>query len=174
MLLSNQTHVRIRFLGGALGGTVTKQKGFVENAQAFGGITSIPQGYNDPAKALVPTLRTGGNISARFNGEADLVADLGAFGNVSGTFAGEVDMIADGNVLSNGYATFAGEFDMTGDLKGQGNMSAGFDILARPSAFDIAQEVWNGAATAYAGTGTMGKEVQDGKKAAKLAAALSA
>ena len=59
-------------------------------------------------------------------------------------------------------------------LYGIGNISANFDVLARPSAFDIAQEVWNGAATAYTGTGTMGREVQDAKKAAKLAAALSA
>ena len=174
MLTSNQTPVRITFLGGALGGVRPRQKGFVANALAFGQTTSIPQGYTDPARGLVPTIKTSGNISARFRGEAFLTADLQATGNIGATFAGEFDMTADGNVLSNGYATFAGEFDMTADLRGQGNMSANFDILARPSAFDIAQEVWNGAATGYNGTGTMGKEVQDAKKAAKLAAALSA
>jgi hypothetical protein len=174
MLTRNNSNFNVTLMGGALGGVRPRQKGFVANALAFGQITSIPQGYNDPTRALVPTLRTGGNISARFRPEADMAADLGAFGQMSGTFAGEADFIADGNVLANGYATFAGEADMTADLRGRGNMEANFDILARPSAFDIAQEVWNGAASAYNGTGTMGKEVQDAKKAAKLAAALSA
>lgn len=174
MLTTNQTAVRITFLGGALGGVRPRQKGFVANAQTFGQITSIPQGYTDPARALVPTLRTSGNIAARFRPEGDMAADLGAFGQMSGTFTVEADFIANGNVLSNGYATFAGEGDMTADLRGRGNMEANFDILARPSAFDIAQEVWNATATGSNGTGTMGKEVQDGKKAAKLAAALSA
>jgi len=173
-LTTNQTAVRITFLGGALGGVRPRQKGFVANALAFGQITSVPQGYNDPAIALVATIHTGGNIAARFRPEGDLAADLKAFGQMSGICAGEADFIANGNVLSNGYATFAGEADMTADLRGRGNMEANFDILARPSAFDIAQEVWNATATGYNGAGTMGKEVQDGKKAAKLAAALSA
>jgi hypothetical protein len=174
MLTINQTPIRIRFLAGTLGGMLPRQKGFIENAQAFGSRTSVPQGYNDPAKALVPTIKTGGNISARFQGEAFLTAALGGQGNVAATFAGEFDLIAEGNVLSNGYATFAGEFDMTAAITAQGNMEANFDILARPSAFDIAQEVWNGAATGYNGDGTMGKEVQDAKKAAKLAVFFSA
>ena len=174
MLTRNNSNFSITFLGGALGGVGPRQKGFVANALAFGEITSIPQGYNDPARALVSTIRTGGNIAARFRPEADMAADLKAFGQMIGTFAGEADFFADGNVLSNGSATFAGEADMTADLRGRGNMEANFDILARPSAFDIAQEVWNATATGSNGTGTMGKEVQDGKKAAKLAAALSA
>jgi len=174
MLTRNNSNFSIKFLGGALGGVNPSQKGFVANALAFGQITSVPQGYTDPARALVPTIHTSGNIAARFRGVATLTADLRGTGNMEATFTGEADFTADGNVLSNGYATFTGEFDMTADLRGRGNMEANFDILARPSAFDIAQEVWNGAATGYNGTGTMGKEVQDGKKAAKLAAALSA
>jgi hypothetical protein len=174
MLLSNQSDVRIRYLGGALGGVLPRQKGFVENAQAFGSITSVPQGYNDPAKALVSTIKTGGNIAARFKGEASFIAQLAAFGNMSATFAGEAGFTANGNVLANGYATFAGVAGFTALLKAQGNMEASFDILARPSAFDIAQEVWNGNPSAYNSAGTMGKELQDAKKAAKLSVALSA
>jgi hypothetical protein len=174
MLTSNQTPIRIRFLGGALGGMLPRQKGFVENAQSFGQITSVPQGYNDPARALVPTIKTGGNISARFQGEAFYTADVRAFGNMAATFAAEATFTVENNVLFNTSATFAAEADMTVDLRATGNMSANFDILARPSAFDIAQEIWNAQASGYTGTGTMGKEVQDAKKAAKLAAALSA
>jgi hypothetical protein len=174
MLTTNQTPFRIRFLAGTINGLLPKQKGFVENAQAFGSRTSIPQGYNDPEIAPVPTIKTGGNIAARFIGTAIYTADVGAAGNIEASFQGEAEFDADLNVFSNMYASFVGEFDMTADVRGQGNMSAQFDIISRPSAFDIAQEVWNGAASGYNGTGTMGKELQDAKKAAKLAAALSA
>lgn len=174
MLTVNNTYVRARFLGGPLNGVTKTIRGFVANAQAFGEITSIPQGYNDPARALVPTLATGGNISARFPGESTLTADLVATGNMAASLDAEASLTAAGNVLSNGYATFAADATLTASIKATGNMAAAMDILARPSAFDIAQEVWNGAATGYTGTGTMGKELQDAKKAAKLAAALSA
>jgi hypothetical protein len=170
----SRTTAGMKMLGGTDFAFQMRQKGFVDNAASFGQRTSIPQGYNDPARALVSTIKTGGNISARFMGEAFVTASLGALGQMAATLAGEAFFTAQGNVLLNGSATFAGEFHMIADLRGTGNMEANFDILSRPSAFDIAQEVWNGVATGYNGTGTMGKEVQDAKKAAKLGAALSA
>lgn len=146
----------------------------IANARVFGTKTSIPQGYNNPARALVATLQTGGNIAARSKTEAFLTADVRGQGNMAATMAAETDFIANANVLSNGYATFATVTDMFANLGGQGNISAKMDILARPSAFDIAQEVWNSQTTAYAGVGTLGKAVDSAEKAAKLAAALSA
>lgn len=174
MLLSNQTHIQIRLLGGALGGATVGRKSFVANAASFGGTTSIPQGYNDPSKALTPTVRTGGNISARMAGTATLTADLGGIGNMQATLAAEADMIAENNALLNGSATFAAEADMVAAIAGQGNISANFDILARPSANDIAQEVWNARSAAFVSAGTLGRKLSDAESAAKLAAALSA
>ena len=83
-------------------------------------------------------------------------------------------MIGNANVYFNGAATFASEADMVAMLGATGNITANMDLLARPSAFDIAQEVWNGATTAYSSAGTMGKAQTDAVSAAKLAAALSA
>lgn len=83
-------------------------------------------------------------------------------------------MIGNGNVGANGYGLFDGEFDMTGAASGVGSMAANMDLLARPSANDIAQEVWNARASAFGGAGTLGKKLTDAEAAAKLAAALSA
>jgi hypothetical protein len=175
MLLGNNSPVTIRVLGGALQGLDTRGTRHTANRTVFGRLVSAPQGYTNPTRALLPTFGVSGNIAARFQTrDPGMTVDLKALGQMAGTLAGEADMTCDANVFANGYATFAGVGDMVVDLRGIGNISASFDVLARPSAFDIAQEVWNGAATAYTGTGTMGREVQDAKKAAKLAAALSA
>ena len=172
MITANGTFIAGRILNGAL--AFVRPLNTIANAAAFGGMASQPQGYNNLSRALVPTLKTGGNISARMSPSSTMTADLKADGNMAAAVSGVAGFTANGNTLANGYATFSGIANMTAAATAIGNMSAAMDILARPSAFDIAQEVWNGAATGYAGTGTMGKELQDAKKAAKLAAALSA
>lgn len=146
----------------------------VANAMKFDQTVSVPQGYNDPQRSLIPTIKTGGNIAARVNGEAVYIADLKATGSMSGTLDGEADMIANANVYFNGSATFDSEADMVAALGASGNISANMDLLARPSAFDITQEVWAASTAAFAAAGTMGKAQADAVKAAKLAAALSA
>lgn len=173
-LTANQTFVTLRLLGGPVAGTVIQRRRFVANAMSFGSITSVPQGYNNPAVSLVPTIRTGGNIAARFKGEASASAVLTAFGNMEATFEAEADMTCAANVFANGYATFEAEANMTANLTAIGNMEANMDLLARPSAFDIAQEVWAAATSGYTVAGTMGKAQSDAVNAAKLAAALSA
>jgi hypothetical protein len=147
---------------------------FVANGMHFGQTTSVPQGYNDPARSLTPTIKTGGQIAARAQGEAAVAADLKATGNIAGLMDAEADLVGNANVYFNGSGTFDAEADMTAALGATGNITATMDLLARPSAFDIAQEVWNGAATAYDSAGTMGRKVNAAEKAARLAAALSA
>ena len=145
----------------------------IDNARVFGQITSVPQGMNGQS-ALRMTVKTGGNISARFQADLDLDAAVSATGNMSAAAEGEFDMIAEANVGLNGYASMDGEFDMIGDASGIGSMAANMDLLARPSANDIAQEVWNSKSIAFQGTGTLGKSVSNAESAAKLGAALSA
>ena len=162
-----------RVFGLAQGAFARGMFSLFNNRAMFGAITSVPQGYNGVA-GLRMTFSVGGNISARFIGEFDMHGVMVATGNMAATATGEFDMIANGNVGSNGYATFAGEFDMTADVSALGSMSANMDLLARPSANDIAQEVWNAQAAAFAAAGTLGKKLSDAKAAADLAAALSA
>jgi hypothetical protein len=152
---------RLTFSGGALGGLRQRDRSAawaITNGRAFGSVASVPQGYNSPSALAMP-LVTGGQISARFRADAFYTADLRGIGNISATASAEADMIAGANVLLNGYATFAGEAFWTASIRAQGNMSANMDILARPSAFDISQEVWQSKAVAYNAAGTMGAKV---------------
>lgn len=144
MLYGNKSFVNTKFVAGALGGLDTIGKNnFTSNGLAFGSKTSVPQGYTSVPRGITPTLQTSGNITARLNSEYTLDGDLRATGNVAAGATIETSMTAFGNVLGNIYATAVAAISMSADLKGRGNMEANIDWAARPSAFDIAQEVMN-------------------------------
>lgn len=124
--------------------------------------------------ALRMTVKTGGNISARFPSYSSYTADVRGAGNLPAVMAGVFSLTANGNVGSNGYALFAGEFTLDVEITAIGAMAANMDLLARPSANDIAQEVWNSKNAAFVAPGTLGSTISSTEKAAKLAAALSA
>lgn len=147
--------------------------GVIANARAFGSSVSVPQGYNSPAALCLP-VKTNGNIASRVKGESTFTASLRGAGQLSATLTGEAFIDANANVGLNGYATFAGEATLEADASAIGYLAAKMDILARPSAFDIAQEVWNSRAADYSSAGTLAEKVASSEKAAKLAAALSA
>lgn len=147
--------------------------GSVALARVFGAVASVPRGYGSERAIRLP-LRTNGETAARFDGVFSFAAALTATGNMTAAFGVETDLTPEGNVLLNGYVTFALEIDLTADLRGRGNVAAVFDIPGRPTAFDIAQEVWAAQQAAFTTTGTMGKAQSDAVSAAKLAAALSA
>jgi hypothetical protein len=163
-----------RLFGVAQGAFAPGMISILNNRAIFGSITSIPQGYTDPLKSIRMTVVVSGMISARFIPEADMIADLKAFGSMAALFAADADMIANGNVGFNGYALFDGEFDMVALASAIGSMNANMDLIARPSANDIAQEVWNARVTAFQTAGTLGKSLSSAEAAAKLGAALSA
>lgn len=155
--------------GLGIGAYSRNMPGSITYAFAFGRGQSVPQGYNSEAALRMP-VTSQGYISARMATASGLTAEIVADGLMAASLDAEADMIAAANVLANGYATFAAEADMVAALGGIGNISANMDILARPSANDIAQEVWaftNGAQTT-------GEQQASTLKAAKLSAALSA
>ena len=162
-----------RLFGAAQGAFASGMVSAYHNATSFGQITSVPQGHNSQ-NAIRMTVKVGGNVSAKARAEAEFDADIRGAGNLEATLSGEFDMIAAGNVASNGYAVFEAEADMVAGLSAIGSMSANMDLLARPSANDIAQEVWNAAKSGLTSPGTTGKALVDAEAAAKLAAALSA
>lgn len=163
-----------RLFGAAQGAFARPPLNLFNNRAMFDSKTSVPQGYTNPLDALLMTFAVSGNISARFIPETEMTATMSAQGNMSAALEGEFDVIANGNLATNGYATFTGEFDMTGESSAIGSMSANMDLIARPSANDIAQEVWNAQASAFQTTGTLGKSLSSAESAAKLGAALSA
>lgn len=162
-----------KVFGPAQGAFARGMAGIIDNARVFGQITSVPQGMNGQ-NALRMTIKVGGNISARVKGDVGFTAAAKGAGNMAAAASGVAGFTANGNTAYNGTATFAGVFNWTALGSGLGSMAAKMDILARPSAFDIAQEVWNSQKTAFASTGTLGKSISDAEAAAKLGAALSA
>lgn len=148
MLLTNGSTIQARFLAGGLlaqapmQGAEARRRYF--NAAAFGEDTSWPQGYQQTTRAMVPPLLASGQIAARLSLSLDLTAALGGAANMSASIPLDVDMTANANVRSNMSASIALDVDMTATMRAVGNMSAVFDLVGRPSAVDIAQEVWNG------------------------------
>lgn len=116
----------------------------IANAMAFGDDTSWPQGYQSILRGLTPPLKDSGQMAVRLGLALDLDADLIGLANAEASFAVDLDMTADANARINTTASFAIDVDVTAALRATGNMSATFDLVGRPSAVDIAQEVWNG------------------------------
>jgi hypothetical protein len=145
----------------------------IANAVSFGQKTTVPQGMNKQY-ALRMSVQVGGNIAAKMRADLDLSASIQGAGQLAARMEAETFWVAQANVAMNGYATFAAEVDMIAALAAIGGMSANMDLLARPSAADIAQEVWNAARSGYQSPGSMGRVLSDSEKAAKLGAALSA
>ncbi len=148
MLLTNGgTPVQARFLAGTLGETTRLHGSFPRllyaNAKFFGQQTSQPVGYQSVQRAIIPPLGTSGQMAVQARFPVDLAADLGGIGNMAATAAPELTMTVAGNVLSNLTATFAVDAGFTAALRAQGSIAAVFDWISRPSANDIAQEVWN-------------------------------
>lgn len=131
----------------------------ISNAIAFGSYTSVPQGYNS-INALAMPIKTGGLIAAILKADSTFenTAILG-IGSMESTLNGNSTVTANANMLSNIYATLNGEANASFGLTANGLMSVVIDVGARPSAFDIAQEVWQSVAAMYNTPGTMGEKV---------------
>jgi hypothetical protein len=104
-------------------------------------------------------VKTGGNVSARFFGDSALSASIEATGVLAATLQGEGQFNASGQMGAAMYATLTGEGNFSATITALGNMAANLDAGARPSAFDVAQEVWQSQAAAYNAAGTMGQKV---------------
>ena len=156
---------RARPLGGPLRARGFSRVGFTqklkENFSGFGSFTSMPGGYQAADRAIIPTLGESGFMAVRFTGDSSATFDVLGIGNLSVTFAGEGTTTWNANVGANMYITFQGEGFAAWDARAKGNMTVVMDAGARPSAFDIAQEVWQGATTSYNNPGTMGEALND-------------
>jgi hypothetical protein len=148
VLLSNGSNFNTRFLAGTLEAVAPLYgiagRRLYSNAGFFGTDTSWPQGYTQITRAWVPPLVASGQIAARLALSVDLTAAIGATANAEASIALDVDMTANANVRANAYATIAFDIDLTAGIRGTANAAAVFDLVGRPSAVDIAQEVWNG------------------------------
>lgn len=147
MLIDNNTYVRARFLGGALSGVALSgdrdARVRTMNAMQFGTRTAWPTGYQSVTRARVPPLAESGQMALNARLDLNFTADLRALGNMASSLQADIDLTTAANVLRNGSASLALDLDFTASVRGIGNMAAQFDIPGRPTANDIAQEVWN-------------------------------
>lgn len=130
------------------------------------GSTAITFAANGDGAAVAAAI---GSSTITFAASGTAVAPLNAIGSTTITFAATGTIRADASVSGSTAIIFSSSA-VTGAI---GHMNAiPIDVSLTPES--VAEAVWDRLASQHTTTGTMGKEVQDGKKAAKLAAALSA
>ena len=125
----------------------------------FGSTTSRPQGYSN-IKAIAMPLIENSNMACRMFGDSSFT--------ITGGITVETlacDMLGEGTMVTNAsgaitmYCNMLGEGTFTGTPRVLENMTCTMDAGVRPSAFDIAQEIWQSQASAYNAAGTMGNRV---------------
>lgn len=166
MLRNNGSYFdRLRPLGGALltrgAWRVAQTQGLKEHFSGFGQITSMPQGYQSAARAIIPTLQESGNMAVAFLGVGTFSAQATVVESMTVAFMGEGTFSPNAQHAVTLTVNFSGEgtFGVSGRQLEQ--MAVAFDAGSRPSAFDIAQEVWQGLAASYNAPGTMGEKLND-------------
>ncbi len=163
MLLNNGTWFgRLRRAGGmgAIPGSLLANAERIklwENAQRFGQYTSVPQGYQSAARAIIPTIKESSLMSARISGTSDLInTSITVPVSMSAAISGVGTLAPDSEVGETLSATIVGVGSLTADARNIVSMAATIDAGARPSAFDITQEVWQAKASGFLDPTTMG------------------
>lgn len=162
MLKGNNNKVSgIRWFAGgyaALKDTTFDQNKIYNNGLAFGMKVGKPYGYNGLNGILLPQKR-GGFIRATLSGSGSFTPVISSIANMFATMMGEGTSVLNANLAFNMYCDLIGESRISADLKAKAWMSATMDAGARPSAFDIAQEIWQSRSINYNSAGTMGAKV---------------
>jgi hypothetical protein len=163
MLRNNNDNIsNLRWLGGGYFSgsldTTGDQNKIYNNGLAFGMKVGKPYGYNGLNGILLP-VQPGGFIRATLSGNTDFAALISSIANMQATLSGVSTLSPGINAAYNMYLTMIGEGNLTPALKAKAWMWATMDAGARPSAFDIAQEIWQAQASQYNATGTMGSKV---------------
>lgn len=134
------------------------QRGLIrDNAAAFGSYTSFPQGYQSISRAAIPTIKLSDFIRAHIIGEGFLTnTAITVPVTMQASVSGEGTLTSNAEVGKTLQATVVGTGNLSGDVRSIVSMAATIDAGARPSAFDVAQEVWQSQKASYNAPGTMG------------------
>lgn len=165
MLRNNNSYCDyIRFTAGresSMGDKTSRADSNIALACTIGATVSDPQGYNYQYAISMPR-NTGYEIAAISRGQGTMiVSSQYALEKGSGTFSGIGTMIADMHTAEATSAIMQGEGFMIADALSLEKDSAIFDAGARPSAGDIAQEIWMSQSSTYMTPNTMGKKLND-------------
>lgn len=163
MLFNNSSYLNfIRTFSGREGSDslFNKRNGLLIANAYFGTNTSFPQGYNNQYAIVMP-LTTGYNISVIMRGVGNVVAEALSREEGEAVMAGESVLISLAVTKESESATMSGVGNFISQAQVEEVLEAIIDAGARPSAFDIAQEVWGGLAVNFKATGSMGEKVND-------------
>lgn len=138
---------------------VSQRQLLKENFSGFGQLTSMPQGYQSAARAIIPTLKESGNMFVSFRGVGNFTAGADVLEQMQVAFLGEGTVVFNAQHAISSTVFMSGEGTFTAGMRQLEQMYVAFDSGARPSAFDIAQEIWQSQAAAYNAPGTMGNKV---------------
>lgn len=119
-------------------------------------IVSFPVGYFQ--NGIVLPMRYGG-IACVMSGGGTLGASPTAIANLGASLAGSGTLSVYGYKGINGACSITGTGSFTAGIAAKANLACTITIGAQPSAFDIAQAIWNAQATQYNTTGTMGQKL---------------
>lgn len=162
MLKGNNDNISgMRFFAGTYASiidTTGDQNKILANGLVFGMKVGKPYGYNGLNGWLLP-VQPGGFIRATLSGQASFSAVISSMANMTAALLGVGTLNLGINAAYNMYCTLIGEGNLTPDLKAKAWMWATMDAGARPSAFDIAQEIWQSQADQYESPGTMGEKL---------------
>lgn len=138
--------------------TTGDQNEIVNNGLAFSTKVGRPYGYNGINGFLLP-VNPSGFIRATLLGGTSFTPSILSIGNMSATIRGEGAITPDINAAYNMRLTLTGVGSITPQLKAKAWMYSAIDAGARPSAYDIAQEIWQSKSSNYNSTGTMGNKI---------------
>lgn len=164
---SNLLTSRVRLYGGSsLCGLRTAFGTFASgesllSATGIDKVASIPHGLR--GGVALSMARSDGGLASYLSGAGAVVADLQATGNLDATLAGSGTVtfanLAGGKnleALITGTGTIS-----NAPLPAFGNITCSISIGARPSAFDIAQAVWEELLTGHTTSNTAAKILKD-------------
>lgn len=131
-----------------------------DNGLRFGKLVSYPQGVQNAARAIVPTISASDFIRVVMRGDSSLLnTGITVPMVMATTISGEGTLTPNAEVGKTMSVTISGEGSISGDARVAVSMAVNMDAGARPSAFDIMQEVWQAKAVGFPDPTTMGGKV---------------
>lgn len=171
MLVGNGSQAfqcRVNLLGGQASGfglAANSRNAFGINtrplARFVGGLNAkaaIPDGYNQ--SWILPALKPGG-MSVRLYGSSTVVFDIAPVANMVANPSGLGTLTANLAAGRNLSATILGTGTLSTAMYAPANIAATVRIGAQPTAFDIAQAVWQQSLAAFNTSGSAGKQAKD-------------
>jgi hypothetical protein len=165
MLRENNSYCNyVRFIAGRESSLADKSIRMESNlalACTVGATVSDPQGYNYQYAISMPR-NTGGNIASHPKGEGNMIISSQiTYEEGVVTLNGVGSIVANMSTAETMNSTLSGlgNFNSTGVTKEV--LLAVLDAGSRPSALDIAQEVWQSQLSNYNASGTMGGKLNE-------------